>query len=80
MTLSNIEKGIYMNVDFKESLQSIDSIVFDCDGVLIDITESYDLAIQKTVDYVLKEFANITNSISITAEIIDGFKATGGTN
>ena len=80
MTLSKIEEGIYMSVDFKESLPSIDSIIFDCDGVLIDITESYDLAIQKTTDYILKKFANISNPITITSEIIDGFKATGGFN
>ena len=28
--------------------QKFDSIIFDCDGVLVDITESYDLAIDKT--------------------------------
>ena len=80
MTLSKFDEGIYMSVDAKEQLNSVDSIIFDCDGVLIDITESYDLTIKKTVDYVLKEFGNISDSIPITSEIIDGFKATGGFN
>jgi len=38
--------------------QGFDSIIFDCDGVLIDITESYDRTIDRTCRYVLKEFAD----------------------
>ncbi|MBI5146261.1 MAG: HAD family hydrolase [Thaumarchaeota archaeon] len=57
----------------------IDGIIFDCDGVLVDVSKSYDLAIRKTTQYVLKKFANI-KSIPITAEIISGFKSTGGFN
>ena len=80
MTLSKVDEGIYLSVDAKEQLSSVDSIIFDCDGVLIDIIESYDLAIKKTVDYVLKEFGKISDPIPVTSEIIDGFKATGGYN
>ncbi|QLH08317.1 HAD family hydrolase [Candidatus Nitrosotenuis sp. DW1] len=57
----------------------IDGVIFDCDGVLVDVSKSYDLAIRKTTQYVLKKFANI-KSIPITAEIISGFKSTGGFN
>ncbi len=32
----------------------IDGIIFDCDGVLVDVSKSYDLAIRKTTQYVLK--------------------------
>jgi HAD superfamily hydrolase (TIGR01548 family) len=60
-------------------IDDIDGIIFDCDGVLVDVSKSYDLAIRKTVQHVLKEFANI-KSIPITAEIISGFKSTGGFN
>ena len=42
-------------------LHDIDSIIFDCDGVLIDITNSYDLTIKQTVYYILKNM-NITIS------------------
>ena len=80
MTLSKFDEGIYLDVDTKEQFNSIDSIIFDCDGVLIDVTESYDLTIKKTVDYILKEFAKISNPIQVDAKIIDGFKATGGFN
>ncbi|WP_428325329.1 HAD family hydrolase [Nitrosopumilus sp.] len=59
--------------------QQFDSIIFDCDGVLVDITQSYDKTIDKTCRYVLKEFAEI-DSITIDHKIIDGFKASGGFN
>jgi len=32
-----------------------DSIIFDCDGVLIDVTKSYDTTINKTISYVLRK-------------------------
>jgi len=57
-----------------------DSIIFDCDGVLIDVTESYDTTINKTISYVLKEIANITVDIPLTNEILLRFKSTGGFN
>ena len=57
-----------------------DSIIFDCDGVLIDVTNSYDTAINKTISYVLKEIADITVDIPLTNEILLKFKSTGGFN
>lgn len=59
--------------------QKFDSVIFDCDGVLVDITQSYDKTIDKTCRYILKEFAGI-DSITIDHKIIDGFKASGGFN
>ena len=59
--------------------QKFDSIIFDCDGVLVDITDSYDKTIDKTCRYILKKFYNI-DAITIDAKIIDGFKASGGFN
>jgi phosphoglycolate phosphatase-like HAD superfamily hydrolase len=57
-----------------------DSIIFDCDGVLIDVTKSYDTTINKTISYVLKEIADITVDIPLTNEILLKFKSTGGFN
>ena len=57
-----------------------DSIIFDCDGVLIDVTKSYDTTINKTISYVLKEIANITVDTPLTSEILLRFKSTGGFN
>jgi HAD superfamily hydrolase (TIGR01549 family) len=57
-----------------------DSIIFDCDGVLIDVTKSYDVTINKTISYVLKEIADITIDTALTNEILLKFKSTGGFN
>ena len=74
------DEGIYLQEGINEKLNDVDSVIFDCDGVLIDITNSYDIAIQRTTSYILKEIGNITNFDPVTSEIIDGFKATGGFN
>ena len=57
-----------------------DSIIFDCDGVLIDVTKSYDTTINRTISYVLKEIANITVDTPLTNEMLLKFKSTGGFN
>ena len=77
MNYQKIGNGIIANDT--SHIGDIDGIIFDCDGVLVDVSKSYDLAIQKTTQYVLKKFANI-KSIPITAKIICGFKSTGGFN
>ncbi|MFY9300775.1 MAG: HAD family hydrolase [Candidatus Nitrosotenuis sp.] len=77
MTYQNKGGGIYLKNSLK--LDDLDGMIFDCDGVLVDVSKSYDLAIKKTTAYVLEKFAGI-RSIPITAEIIQGFKATGGFN
>ena len=69
-----------MDDSISDDLISADGIIFDCDGVLIDITKSYDLAIAKTVKYVLENFSQITDNIEIDSKIIDGFKSSGGFN
>ena len=80
MILIQKSKGIYIDDSFNSVLPNIDSIIFDCDGVLIDITKSYDETIIKTVQYVLENFAKINDMIKVNFEIIDRFKATGGFN
>ena len=42
MTLSENQKGIFLDNSINDSINSTDGIIFDCDGVLIDITKSYD--------------------------------------
>ena len=59
MTIKKKYEGIYVDDSILESLSNVDGIIFDCDGVLIDITKSYDLTINKTTQYVLEFFANI---------------------
>ncbi|MFL2907326.1 MAG: HAD-IA family hydrolase [Nitrosopumilus sp.] len=78
MTLTQKSKGIYVDDSFDPT--KFDSIIFDCDGVLVDITNSYDQTIVKTAKYVLETLAKINDSIQIDFKIIDGFKSTGGFN
>lgn len=80
MTLTKIQQGIYLDNSILDDLISTDGIIFDCDGVLIDITNSYDLTIITTVKYVLENFFQIADSIKIDSKIIDGFKSSGGFN
>jgi len=61
-------------------VDEFDSIIFDCDGVLIDVTASYDTTINKTISYVLKEIADITADTPLTNEMLLKFKSTGGFN
>ena len=79
MTLIKKSEGIYID-DSDNVLNEIDAVIFDCDGVLIDVSKSYDLAINQTTRYVLENFAKIDDSIDIDFKIIDGFKSTGGFN
>ena len=78
MTLKQKSDGIYIDDSFNDL--EIDSLIFDCDGVLIDIKKSYDQTIIATTKYVLENFAEITDSIDVDFKIIDGFKSTGGFN
>ena len=80
MTLTKKSDGIYVDDSNIDILDKIDAVIFDCDGVLIDITKSYDLAIIKTAKYILEHFAKINDSIDVDFKIIDGFKSTGGFN
>jgi HAD superfamily hydrolase (TIGR01548 family) len=80
MTLKKVEEGIYAQESTADELRNIDGIIFDCDGVLVDVSNSYDLAIQRTTAYILKEIANISKFDPVTSKIIDAFKATGGFN
>ena len=80
MTLVKKSEGIYIDDSCNDLLEKTNIIIFDCDGVLIDITKSYDLAIIKTTQYVLENFTKINNSFTVDFKIIDGFKSTGGFN
>lgn len=80
MTLKELQPGIYLGDSAKENFDSIDGIIFDCDGVLIDVSKSYDATIIKTTKFVLNHIAGIKDTIDVDSKIIDGFKATGGFN
>ena len=80
MTLRKLDDGIFVDTTKIDRIKSLDAIIFDCDGVLIDVTNSYDLAIKKTVDFMLKEMAQIDQPNIVTTQMIEGFKSAGGFN
>ena len=80
MTLTELQNGIIIDSTKIEKIKQLDSIVFDCDGVLIDVSNSYDLAIKKTVDFIIKEMAQVDEPGLVTTSMIEGFKTSGGFN
>ncbi|MGC8948407.1 MAG: HAD family hydrolase [Thermoprotei archaeon] len=65
---------VYINKYKINKLKSIENIIFDCDGVLIDIRNSYDLSIKETLRYLFK---SITNEEIISSKEIYELRLTG---
>jgi phosphoglycolate phosphatase-like HAD superfamily hydrolase len=55
--------GIYVREGLQSSTFRIDSLAFDCDGVLIDARESYDVTILETTRRLLSECLGFTPSL-----------------
>jgi len=67
--------------DCIENIRRIDGVIFDCDGVLIDIRDSYDKSIFKSVVYILERMTGCKVSEEwISKEIIHLFRKAGGFN
>ncbi|MEM2091813.1 MAG: hypothetical protein QXR59_00810 [Candidatus Bathyarchaeia archaeon] len=71
----------YIRADKIGALKAIDAFIFDCDGVLVDIRESYDRAISKTA---AKIFEHLTGrgipEELLSDDIIFLFRRSGGFN
>jgi HAD superfamily phosphatase len=60
---------------------TIDAIIFDCDGVLIDVRDSYTTAIHASVAYVLRALFGVDFPATPSLlELIHTFKKSGGFN
>ena len=71
----------YVRKDRVSQLKHVDGVIFDCDGVLVDIRESYNRAIAITVSYILKALTNSEiPERPISDEVIYLFRKTGGFN
>lgn len=71
------------NVNFIHTLRRcfhIDYIIFDIDGVLIDVKKSYNEAIKNTVQFVVRNLIKKDLKYLITDQIILKFRKTGGFN
>jgi len=73
-------KEIFTSDDISQKIQKFDSIIFDCDGVLVDIRNSYDYAINKTISAIMKELFNDEIGDIVTSKIHFGLKSVGGFN
>ncbi|MBC8251137.1 MAG: phosphatase [Candidatus Nitrosopelagicus sp.] len=73
-------KEIFISDEITQKISQLDSIIFDCDGVLIDIRKSYDITINKTISAIMKELFDDEVSNIITSKIHFGLKSTGGFN
>ena len=80
MTLEKLGDGIFVDTAKIDKIKNLDGVIFDCDGVLVDISNSYDLAIKKTVEFILKKMTDIDQPNFVNDKMIDGFKASGGFN
>ncbi len=71
----------YIRRDSVENLRRVDSIIFDCDGVLIDVRESYDKAISKAVSYIINGLTGCSLPGEMIPEgVIFAFRRSGGFN
>jgi len=73
-------KEMFISDDISQKIQKFDSIIFDCDGVLVDIRNSYDHAINKTISAIMKELFNDEIGDIVTSKIHFGLKSVGGFN
>jgi phosphoglycolate phosphatase-like HAD superfamily hydrolase len=74
-------KKAYIKKDNLNQMKKIDGIVFDCDGVLINIKESYNRTIKEVIVYLIEGLigCNIPKNL-ISDEIIFLFRKSGGFN
>ena len=75
-----MNKEIFLSDDISQKISKFDSIIFDCDGVLVDIRNSYDHAINKTISAIMKELFNDEIGDIVTSKIHFGLKSVGGFN
>ncbi len=75
------QKNIILNKKILDRISRIDTLVFDIDGVLIDVRNSYREAIGQTVQFYFRELLHFPGSQNlINPEEIEYFKMAGGFN
>ncbi|MEM2554080.1 MAG: hypothetical protein QXX97_04275 [Nitrososphaerota archaeon] len=71
---------ILIRKNILKKITNIDAIIFDCDGVLIDVKQSYYKATIETVKYIINNLTNSNIENLLSNEIIHLFKKSGGYN
>ena len=75
-----MNKEFFVSDEIIQKIDKFDSIIFDCDGVLVDIRNSYDEAINKTISVIMKELFDDDVGNVVTSKIHFDLKAVGGFN
>lgn len=81
MMVGGVDAPTYVRKDSVGALGEVDAVVFDCDGVLIDVRESYDLTVRETAQRIVGALTEII----LPDGLLDGdtlfaFRRTGGFN
>ena len=77
----NSKGTIYVKKDRVNDLTKLDTIVFDCDGVLIDVRNAYNVAIAATTRIIIEAFTGtIIPEVIFSSELNHSYKRTGGFN
>jgi HAD superfamily hydrolase (TIGR01548 family) len=75
------QKNIILNKKILDKISQVDTLVFDIDGVLIDVQNSFKKAICQTVQFYFKEILHFQGSQNlINPEEVKYFKMAGGFN
>ena len=72
------ETPAYIKEEASEALSRVDAFVFDCDGVLLDTRESYNVCIKKTAERIILTLTG--QKASIADDYIYRLRDTGGFN
>jgi len=79
--IENPNGTIYIREDKIRELAKVDTIVFDCDGVLLDVRNAYNVAIAATTKIIIKAFiGTVIPETIFDSELNHLFKRTGGFN
>jgi len=75
------QKNIILNKKILDKISQVDTLVFDIDGVLIDVQNSFKKAVCQTVQFYFKEILRFQGSQNlINPEEVKYFKMAGGFN
>ncbi|MBN1683070.1 hypothetical protein JW865_05920 [Candidatus Bathyarchaeota archaeon] len=78
---SELNSPTYLRKNSLEKIKKASAIIFDCDGVLIDIQNSYEKAVSTSVSKILFDLARVSvDSFEFENEVNFAFKNTGGFN
>jgi len=74
-------EGAYLRRGSLDNLKAVNAVIFDCDGVLIDIRESYNRANSQVVAFMLKGLTGSSFAENLVSrETVYLFKKSGGFN